>query len=132
MLAGQLSGFPFLYYKNAGLPGTPQNKYSMRTYKRINEDYLDSIDRSEYTDELSMDIDTNVDMLLRGQTPNIDFNLIKVPIYKVQDKYALKHIIEICIEIYGTDCCLNWIDVSGITDMSELFYYITEFNGDIS
>ena len=50
MLAGQLFGFPFPYYINCGLPGTPQNKYSMR----INEDYLE-------TDELSSDITDDFD-----------------------------------------------------------------------
>ena len=104
----------------------------MRTYKRINEDYLELIDRNEYTDELSLNVAINVNLLLNGQTPNIDFNVISEPIYKVYDKDALKRIIEVCIEIYGTDCSLNWIDVSEITDMSDLFYYITEFNGDIS
>lgn len=103
----------------------------MRTYKRINEDYLDGIDRSEYTDELSLNAATNVDMFLCGQTPNIDLNLIKAPIYKVQDKDALKRIIEVCIETYGTDCNLNWIDVSGITDMRGMFSH-SKFNGDIS
>lgn len=103
----------------------------MRTYKRINEDYIDSINRSEYTDELSLDAATNVNMLLRGQTPNIDFNVISEPIYKVYDKDALKCIIKVCIETYGKNCSLNWIDVSRITDMGNLFFY-SEFNGDIS
>ena len=66
LFAGQLFGFPFPYYINVELPGTPSNKYSMRTYKRINEDYIDSIDQNEYTDELSMNLDANVDMLLNG------------------------------------------------------------------
>ena len=93
----------------------------MRTYKRINEDYLDSIDRKEYTDEMSMDIDTNVDMLLQGQAPNIDFNLIQKPIYTVEDDIYLRDIIKKCIEIYGSECNLNWLDVSGIHSMESLF-----------
>jgi len=100
--------------RNTSIPGTPQNKYSMKTYKRINEDYLDSIDRSEYTDELSLNVDTNVDMLLRGKTPNIDFNLIQEPIYKVVDYIFLKTLIKTCTDMYGYDCNLNWIDVSKI------------------
>ena len=86
----------------------------MRTYKRINEDYLDSIDHSEYTDELSLNVDTNVDMLLRGKTPNIDFNLIQEPIYKVDNDTILSILIRKCTDMYGYDCNLNWIDVSKI------------------
>ena len=103
----------------------------MRTYKRINEDYLDSINRSEYADELSMNIVTNVDMLLHSQVPNIDFNLIKEPIYKIPNRKSLTVLIDSCMKMYGNDCCLNWIDVSGIKDMGKLFYE-SEFNGDIS
>ena len=94
----------------------------MRTYKRINEDYLDDIDQSDYTDDLSMDIESNVNMLLHGQVPNIDFNLVKEPIYRVPDKNTLITLIDLCMELYGNDCSLNWIDVSKIKDMSNLFY----------
>ena len=107
------------------------DKYSMRTYKRINEEYLELIDQNEYKDELSLNIDTNIDMLLRGQTPNIEFNIIKKPIYKIPDKRTLKVLIRSCMEMYGNDCCLNWIDVSEITDMSDMFAY-SKFNVDIS
>lgn len=112
------------------LPGRPTyNKYSMRidedysmrTYKRINEDYLDNIDQSDYTDDLPMDIVSNVNMLLRGQVPNIDFELVQEPIYKVPDKNTLITLIDSCMKMYGNDCNLNWLDVSDITDMSELF-----------
>ena len=103
----------------------------MRTYKRINEDYIDSIDRNEYTDELSIDIYKNVDMLLRGQKPNIEFNLIKEPIYKVPNRKKLITLINSCMKMYGNDCSLNWIDVSIIKNMSEMFFE-SEFNGDIS
>ena len=103
----------------------------MRTYKRINEDYLDSVNHSEYTDELSINVDTNVDMLRRGKTPNIDFNVISEPIYKISNRKKLTALINLCMKKYGNDCCLNWIDVSRITDMSGLFYS-SKFNGDIS
>lgn len=104
----------------------------MRTYKRINEDYLDDINQSDYTGDLSMDIVSNVNMLLHGDVPNIDFNLVQEPIYKAPDRTSsLRALIESCMKIYGNECSLNWIDVSGITDMSKLFYY-SEFNGDIS
>jgi len=65
-----------------------------------------------------------------------DKNFIKgfnnsMPIIKVNNKKELKSIISRAIKLFGTKCNLNWIDVSNINDMSELFYY-SDFNGDIS
>ena len=65
-----------------------------------------------------------------------DKNFIKgfndsMPIIKVNNKKELKSIISRAIKLFGTKCNLNWIDVSNITDMSELFEY-SKFNGDIS
>ena len=50
---------------------------------------------------------------------------------KVTSKKELKTIIRKCIEKKGIDCDLNFIDVSSIKDLSELFYG-SFFNGDIS
>ena len=47
------------------------------------------------------------------------------------NKEELKEIINKRIKQEGTDCNLNDIDVSLITDMSELFYKI-DFTGDVS
>ena len=62
-----------------------------------------------------------------------DYNLLKsaVGIYKVSSKTKLKELIEYFIKQFGNECTLNWIDVSNINDMSELFYF-SDFNGDIS
>ena len=49
----------------------------------------------------------------------------------VNNKEELKALINQRIEEQGPNCDLNDIDVSGIVDMSLLFYK-TEFNGDIS
>jgi hypothetical protein len=47
------------------------------------------------------------------------------------NKYELRGIIDKAREIKGNNVDLNWIDVSGIKDMSDLFYR-SAFNGDIS
>src|SRR5574343_1062454 len=51
--------------------------------------------------------------------------------YHPKDKDELKQIIEERIEYEGSECDLNDIDVSNITDMSNMFYK-SKFNGDIS
>ena len=48
-----------------------------------------------------------------------------------KDLDELKEIVEYTIQRKGPNCDLNFIDVSNITDMSELFYG-TKFDGDIS
>ena len=52
--------------------------------------------------------------------------------YFPRTKEELIDIIEQHIEEEGNEADLNDIDVSAITDMSELFAYNSNFNGDIS
>ena len=52
--------------------------------------------------------------------------------YFPETKEELKDIIKQRIEKEGNEINLNDIDVSNITDMSELFYGLKNFNGDIS
>ena len=73
-----------------------------------------------------------------GKDKNIDisiarYNLLKpyIGIYKPKNKRELQRIIKRCIKFFGNECDLNWIDVSNITSMSELFHW-SDFNGDIS
>ena len=49
----------------------------------------------------------------------------------VKNKIELRRLINQRIEELGPNCDLNDIDVSGITNMSHLFYR-SKFNGDIS
>ena len=54
-----------------------------------------------------------------------------------KDKEHLVRLIEEAIDKYGLDCDLNFIDVSNVRDMTNLFsWYCTndnvDFNGDIS
>ena len=61
-----------------------------------------------------------------------------MPIYKVNSKKELKTIISRATKLFGNKCDLNWIDVSSITDMSNIFAgssldkKYNKFNGDIS
>ena len=100
---------------------------------RINEDYIEVIDRDEIVDDdvLSMDVYQNVEWLCNGHHTNIDFNIIDSPIYKVTERNKLEYLISKTIEAYGEDCNLNWIDVSGRHNFSNIFYG-SKFNGDIS
>ena len=50
---------------------------------------------------------------------------------KANDKDHLKDLIWIGQKLFGNDANFNWIDTSGITDMSGLFEN-SDFNGDIS
>lgn len=48
-----------------------------------------------------------------------------------QDSQQLEKIIDVAIRNFGNHCNLNFIDVSNVTDMIDLFYN-SQFNGDIS
>lgn len=100
---------------------------------RINEDYMEVIDRDDIANDsaLSMDVKQNVKWLLDGLDTNIDFSLINDPIYRPKDGKELRKLIRICVKKYGTECSLNWIDVSGRHNFSNMFYN-SKFNGDIS
>ena len=62
---------------------------------------------------------------------NILFDIDNTFYYKPKTKEELINYIKAKIKIYGNTCNLNNIDVSEITDMSNLFED-SKFNGDIS
>ena len=83
-----------------------------------------------------------VDAVLKYIIPKIDnreklsyddYDLLKncVGIYKVSEKNELKDLIDYFIEQFGNECNLNWIDVSNVTNMGDMFY-ASKFDGDIS
>ena len=52
-------------------------------------------------------------------------------IYKPEDEAELSDIVEVCT-VMDNNCNLNWLNVSHITDMSELFTKTDPHNIDIS
>ena len=73
--------------------------------------------------------DKTIDDLITKDEYNILISF--TGIYPVKDIEELKSIIGSFIANFGNECNLNWIDVSNITDFSDLFWGST-FNGDIS
>ena len=79
-----------------------------------------------------LDIQTYIDEKLDIK-PIQKSRLNSIPKYTAfpKNKEELKQLIDQRIEVEGVNCNLNNIDVSGITDMSRMFYY-SDFNGSIS
>ncbi len=63
---------------------------------------------------------------------SIDSNPIEFVLFYVANKTALQEEIKRAIKEHGSKVDLNYIDTSGVTDMSELFYNNATFNGDVS
>ena len=104
----------------------------MRTYTRINEEYLD--DSTIDTEDISMhdEICSEIDIWIDGGTqPSFDLNVLGDAFYPVADKADLLKLIYLCMDLYGDECDLNWIDVSKVKEMPFLFQN-SEFNGNIS
>ena len=75
-----------------------------------------------------------VDEMLKSKTPNPELIKLlesKVAIYKVNDNRDLSNLISNYIKLVGSKYSLNWIDVSNVKDMSNVFFN-SKFNGDIS
>ena len=94
--------------------------------KKIKQDLLTSI-RLYWDTEYCKNFPNNLINELNNQA-----NFRKYAgLIKAQHKEDLEGLIYIAIDQLGHDGNLNWIDTSNITDMSELFYDNTTFNGHI-
>ena len=119
------------------------NYKNMNTYQKyINEQF--SISDLDFTDDGTeyntnifnkdvLDIDKIAADILYGN--DIDEGVINklnnyTSVFKVKSKQQLQNIVVWYSNNYPNDS-LNWLDVSGITDMSYLFYN-HNYNGDIS
>ena len=62
-----------------------------------------------------------------------EYNILKnfVGIYKVSEWKELRDLIKYFTGKFGNECNLNWIDVSNVTNMDDMFNE-SQFNGDIS
>ena len=79
-----------------------------------------------------IDVNEIYNKILKNQATDEEIRLLNdMPsVIKSKDKAELVKVIKFYSENYSEDS-LNWLDVSGITDMSELFKE-TNYNGDIS
>ena len=94
-----------------------QNK-SINSYDILRQQVKDIVykiinDKNNITDS-----DKNFILLLPSLTYQTTDNEIRQLVYN-------------CIDIFGNECNLNWIDTSHVTNMEGLFYK-SDFNGDIS
>ena len=60
-------------------------------------------------------------MVSHGVKPSFDVCSLPDAYFHVSSPKELKETIEATLPLYGKECSLNWIDVSGIDDMSNLF-----------
>lgn len=103
----------------------------MRAYKRINEDFLDktdvSLDNVSVLDDARAELDA---WFSGGSIPSFNPCVLSDAFYPVEDG-LLFDIVRKIFNVYGYKCNLNWLDVSKVTHMRNLFRG-TNFNGNIS
>jgi surface protein len=103
---------------------------------RVNEDYLDKQDVQLDSVSVLEDARVELDKWIQNgihSDEHLAFNPCNLPdkFYPVNDRIVLRRIIDLCVRDYGEECNLNWVDVSRVRQMGQLFFKTT-FNGDIS
>lgn len=105
-----------------------RNKYRMR----INEDYMDVIDRQDVANSVGDVLDRQlkdelfchqIDVMLNNMKPvKLDFEHASDAIYPVDDD-SIKDVISKLSKLYAfsVGINLNWMDVSHVTNMKKLF-----------
>ena len=78
----------------------------------------------------------NIDKILLGKGNELNIEdkkfLQSLPANSyMADNEEIYQLVKNYIQIFGNDCDLNWINVSNVTNMSNMFYKLG-FNGDIS
>ena len=71
--------------------------------------------------------------ILKGIIPPAEYAdlFMMDAIYVPKGKTELRTLIKQCMKVFGTECSLNWINVSQIKKLDKLFFK-SNFNGDIS
>ena len=111
---------------------------------RINEDYIDVMDREDAYDNVNSMLDKDlrdeyfchqIDLILSGEQPESrpDFRHADDAIYQV-DNDSIKDVISAISKSYGLTeyLNLNWIDTSGVTSMDHLFGRLFEMKIDVN
>jgi hypothetical protein len=109
------------------------------TYTRINEDFLDVHQPSDYLESDDFIYDEVCAEIMKMQEdgtgelykPSIDICSLPDAYYKPDNYQELWHLVKIVPSTYGQECNLNWIDLKGMTDLSYIFAN-SGFDGDIS
>lgn len=109
------------------------------TYTRINEDFLDVHQPSDYLnadDVIYDEVRTEIKKMQEDRTGDLymlSIDLCRLPdaYYKPDNYQELWNIVRHVPSTYGLECNLNWIDVKGMTDLSYIFDG-SGFDGDIS
>lgn len=104
-------------------------------YSRINEDYLDRedilLDVQSNDDFIYEDVCADVQRVIEGRRPVIDLCSLPDAYWKPDSSKQLREFIARVPDVLGEECNLNWIDVSRLTSLSDMFSH-NRFNGDIS
>ena len=121
------------------------NEQTIELLSDLEDEHLDQMD-SIQTKSMNNKIDYSVkqqltDAIQTGKTHDGLKRFINDPanfskfkgVIKANNREHLEQLIKIGVNLFGADGNFNWIDTSGITDMSYLFVVVnnTDFNGHI-